>query len=69
MWQLFHDSPARKDSYIRVNLCETFPERFCHARWTENEEVVSRAIEIWDNVKRVMEEVESLARSKRPKKQ
>ena len=44
MWQLFHDLPPRKDTNIRVNLCETFPKRFCFARWTENEEVVSRAI-------------------------
>ena len=63
MWQLFHDSPVRKDTSIHVNLCETFPKRFCPTRWTENEEVVSRAIEIWDNVKRVMEEFESLAQS------
>ena len=67
MWQLFHDSPARKDTYISVNLCETFPKRICPARWTENGEVVSWAIEIWDIVKRVMEEFESLARNKRPK--
>ena len=69
MWQLFHDSPIRKDTYIRFNLCETFPKRFCPKQWIENEEVFSRAIEIRGNVKRVIEEFESLVRSKRPKNQ
>ena len=69
MWQLFHDLPARKDTYIHVNLCKPFPKRLCPTRWTEYEEVVSRTIEIFGNAERVMEKFESLARSKRPKNQ
>ena len=69
MQQFFYDLPGRKDTYICVNLWETFPKRFFPTRWTENGEVVSRAIKIWDNFKRVMEEFESLAQSKRPKNQ
>ena len=68
MWQLFHHLPARKDTYICLNLCGIFPRRFCPTWWTENEELVSRAIEMWDNVRRVMEEFESLGWSRRPKK-
>ena len=41
----------------------------CSTQWTENEEAVSRAIEIWgDRMMRVMEKFESLAQSKRQKK-
>ena len=61
MRQFFHDSPPRKDTHICVNLCETFPKRFCPTQWIEDEGVVSRVIEIWDNVRRVMEEFDSLA--------
>jgi hypothetical protein len=28
MWQIFHDSPARRDIYIRENKCEEFPLRY-----------------------------------------
>ena len=52
---------------LTIYSCKTSPKRFCPTRRTENEEVVSRAIEIWDNVKRVMEELESLGWSKMPK--
>ena len=55
--------------HILVTLCGSFPKRVCPTWWTENEEIVSRAIEVLDNVKRVAEEFESLARSKRPKNQ
>ena len=38
-------------------------------RWTENEEVISTIIEIWNKGKRVMGKFEPLAQSKRPRKQ
>jgi hypothetical protein len=28
MWQIFHDSPARRDVYIRINESDTFPLRY-----------------------------------------
>ena len=68
MFNLFHDSPARRDEYIRINASSTFPERFCPTRWVENESVSDRAIDVWDNVVAVINHYEKLTISKRPQK-
>ena len=65
MWKLFHDSPARKETYIRVCSSEIFPLRFCPTRWTENVNVTERAISVWSNITKTMKEFLSLAPSKR----
>ena len=44
-------------------------KRFSPTQWAETEKVVSRAIKIWDNVKRKTEEFAFLALSKRPRNQ
>ena len=62
MWQLFHDSPARKETYIRVCSSKIFSLRFCPTQWTENVNVTERAISVWSNITKTM----SLAPSKRP---
>lgn len=67
MWQLFHDSPARRETYIRVTGCNIFPKQFCQTRWTENVDVVSKGMDVWENVVKTIKEFLSLAKSKRPK--
>ena len=54
MWNLFHDSLARRETYIRVSQSELFPKTFCPIRWTENQDVVTRAIEIWENLQKTI---------------
>ena len=67
MWQFFHDSPARRDHYIRINAATEFPLSFCSTRWVEGESVAVRAISTWGNVIQVVKYFLSLAPSKRPK--
>ena len=66
MWQLFRDSPARKETYIRVCSSEIFPLRFCPTRWAENVNATERAISVWSNITKTMKECLSLAPNKRP---
>ena len=66
LFNLFHDSPAQRDVYIRINCSSTFAERFCPTRWVENEPVADRAIHVWDNVVTVVDHYETLTVSKRP---
>ena len=67
MWRLFHDSPARRDVYIRLNSSELFTLCFCPTRWVEDEDVASRAIVMWPFVN-VIRHFQSFCRSKRPQK-
>ena len=66
MWNLFHDSPTRRDTNIRVSQSELFPKKFCPTRRPENQEVVTRAIEIWENLQKTIKEFSSLPKRKRP---
>ena len=38
-YYLFKDSPARREDYITVTGCNTFPLKFCSHRWLENESI------------------------------
>ena len=67
MFKLFDDSPARRDVYQNINGTSSFPTRFCPTRWTENESVAERAIDVLDNVKAVIEHFAREVPSKRPK--
>ena len=33
MWRLFHDSPARRATYITTDWSDQFPLMFCQTRW------------------------------------
>ena len=66
MWQNFHQSPARRDIYIKETKCEIFPLPFCKTRWIEDEPVAARAIQLWPNIVKVIKYFQSLCRSKRP---
>ena len=56
-------TPISENSYLIFDLFH----RFCATRWIEDEDVVARAIAVWDNVVKVMSYWESLSKSKRPK--
>ena len=47
VYQILHDSPARRADYIEVTGSEQFPLPFCGTRWIEDQNVSLRAIEIW----------------------
>ena len=64
MWNLFHDSPARRETYLRVSQSELSPKMFCLTRWTENQDVVTRAVEIWENLQKTIKKFSFLPKSK-----
>ena len=66
MWRLFHDSPARRDTYITINRSDQFPLMFCQTRWVEDVPVATRALEIWSFVVAVVEHFQALPSSRRP---
>ena len=66
MYNLFHDSPARRQIFMQVTDTNVFAKRFCPTRWVESESVAERAIEIWPNFVKVIKEWEKLAKSSRP---
>ena len=66
MWRLFHDSPARRDTYITINRSDQFPLMFCQTRWVEDVPVATRALEIWSFVVAVVEHFQALPSSRQP---
>ena len=44
-----------------------FPFSFCATRWAEDNKVADRAIEIWDNICKIIDVWQKLAPSERPK--
>ena len=67
MWKFFHDFPAKRDIYVRINSSSDFLLSFCATRWVEGEQVASRALTAWPNVVNVIRHFLSLDQSKRPK--
>ena len=43
---LFSESPAMREDFIKLTGTETFPLPFCGHRWLENKQVAERALEI-----------------------
>ncbi len=66
LWQLFHDSPARREDFIEMTKTSTFPLKFCAHRWVEDLAVAERAIEIWPAVQTYINSHRKLPRSKVP---
>ena len=50
IFYLFHDSPARRDMYMKTTGSNVYALRFCATRWVESESVAERAIKIWPNM-------------------
>ena len=66
MWRLFHDSPARRDTYITINRSDQFPLMFCQTRWVEDVPVATRALEIGSFIVAVVKHFQALALPRRP---
>ena len=47
---LFSESPAKREDFIKLTGTETFPLPFCGHRWLENKQVAERALEIWPHI-------------------
>ena len=65
-FNILHDSPARWDDYESVTKSSKFLLLFWTVRWTENVAVADRLIEVWPNIKQIMNFWEKLPKSKQP---
>lgn len=50
LWQIFHDSPARREDFTKITGTSVFPLQFCQHRWVEDVKVAERALQIWPHV-------------------
>ncbi|XP_060753828.1 uncharacterized protein LOC132864430 isoform X1 [Neoarius graeffei] len=66
LWQLFHDTPARRDDFIEITKTSTFPLKFCAHRWVEDLPVADRALKIWPHVEKFIDNYKKLPKSKVP---
>ena len=66
IWRLFHDSPARRDTYITINRSDQFLLMFCQTRWVEDVPVATRALEICSFFVAVVELFQALPSSRQP---
>lgn len=66
LWQMFHDSPARRADFIEVTKTTTFPLNFCAHRWVEDLAVAERAVEVWPAVQQYISSHQKLPKSKVP---
>ena len=67
IWQILHESPARREVFVSVTGTNKYPLFFCSTRWVESKSVADHAIEIWPNIWKLVEFWEKLPPSKRPK--
>ena len=47
---LFDESPAKRQDYIKVTRSEMFSLTFCDHRWIEDKKVAERALQIWPHI-------------------
>ena len=47
---LFDESPAKREDYIKVTGSEMFALPFCDHRWIEDKKVAERALQIWPHI-------------------
>ena len=52
LWQLFHDTPARRENFVKLTGSTVFPLKFCLHRWVEDVVVAERAHQLWPNIKK-----------------
>ena len=64
LWKLFNNSPAIRDLYINLNRLDKFPLKFCQTRWVKDASVASRAIKVWQFIVNVVNDYQSLSKSK-----
>ena len=52
LWQLFHDTPARREDFVKLTGSTVFPLKFCPHRWVEDVVVAEWAHQMWPNIKK-----------------
>ena len=52
LWQLFHDTPARREDFVKLTGPTVFPLKFFPHRWVEDVVVAEWAHQMWPNIKK-----------------
>ena len=52
LWQLFPDTPVRREYFVKLTGSTVFPLKFCPHRWIEDVVVAERAHQMWPNIKK-----------------
>jgi hypothetical protein len=55
----FYHVPARREDYVETTGSDLFPLQFCGHRWLENEPVATRALQMWDDLKKYLDSVDN----------
>ena len=66
-YTILYGSPARRDHYQSVTGSSKVALAFCATRWIEDKPVADRFIELWPNVKKVVEFQKKLRKSEQRK--
>lgn len=67
LYNLFHDAPARAEDFVNITGSTQFPRKFCSTRWLEDAPVAERAIMIWPNIVKYVNETLKGPKGKVPK--
>ena len=65
-FNLLRDSPAPREDFQEVTKSNVYPLYFCVTRWVENKCVADWMVEVWPNIKKIMEFWKSLPKYKQP---
>ena len=57
IYQLFKETPARRDDYVKVTGSSLFALKFCKHRWVENLPVAERALEVLPHLRKYVKAV------------
>ena len=44
LWQILHDTPARREDFIQITGSDLLPFQFCQYRWVEYIKVAEQAL-------------------------
>ena len=60
MYNLFKQSPARREDFSVINPNSKFPKNFYQTRWIEYVDLCERAIEVYNSVKEYLVKTKKL---------
>ena len=63
LWQIFHDTLARREDFIQITGSDLFPIQFCQYRWVEDIKVAEQALKTWPHVYKYVKTVKSERRA------
>lgn len=50
IFKFLKKAPARRGDYLKLSVSGMFPMQFISTRWTENDTVAERVVDIWDDI-------------------